>query len=130
MRCAPVRALAIDEAAAREEFENVVARFQNLSLEGLATSHDVAHPLLRLGGDADRRELAGAIEPRQVGRITLVVLPLDARTLRNERRRDHLTRVAPLAERAMKDIARATRFIATSQLALAREATEIAFELR
>lgn len=57
------------------------------------------------------------------------MLALDAQPFRNERRRD-LARVPPLAQRTVEDVSGATCFMATSELALAREALEIAFELR
>src|SRR5215213_8867414 len=111
MRRAPVGALAVDEPAPGEELEDVVARLEDLALERLAAANDVAHALLGLAGNADRRELAGAVEPGEVRRVALVVLPLGARPLRDERRRDHVARVTPLPQRSVQDVPGATGLV-------------------
>src|SRR6476661_2372485 len=111
MRRAPVRALAVDEPAPGEELEDVMARLENLALEGLAAAHDIAHPLLGLAGNANRGELAGAVEPGEVGRIALVVFPLDARPLWDERWRDHVARVPPLAQRSVQHVSSAAGLV-------------------
>ena len=46
----------VEEPAAREELENVVARLDHFSLQRLATPHDIADALLHLAGNPDRRE--------------------------------------------------------------------------
>ena len=73
----PVRAVAIDEAAAREELEDIVSRLQAFPLKRLAAAHEVAHPLLALGGNPYRREFPGAIQACQVDGVALVVFSLD-----------------------------------------------------
>jgi hypothetical protein len=45
---APVGAVAKDKPASREEFENVVARLEDLALKCFATADHVAHALLGL----------------------------------------------------------------------------------
>ena len=104
MRRPPVRTVAIDEAARGEELENVVSRFEHLALERLATTDDVANTFLGFARDANRRELAGAIQARQLGGIALVMLALDPRPFRDERGRDHVAGVAPVAERTVDDV--------------------------
>ena len=94
-----------DETPPRQKLEDVMPRLENLPLERLPASHDVAHSLIRLARDAHRDEFAGPIQPRQVGGIALVMLPVDARPLRDQRRRNHVARVPlmspdPLACRA------------------------------
>lgn len=50
---APVGAVAKDEAAAGEEYENVVARLEDLALERFPAAHDVADPLIGLARNPD-----------------------------------------------------------------------------
>jgi hypothetical protein len=49
--------------------------------------------------------------------------------LRDERRRDHLARIAPLGERPVQDVARAACLIARAQLAVTRHAVEPPLQL-
>ncbi len=84
MRRAPVGAVAKDESALRKEFEDVVPRLEDLALKRLPAAHDVTDPFVRFARDAHRDEFPGTVEPRQVGGITLVMLPVDARPLRNQ----------------------------------------------
>jgi hypothetical protein len=95
---APIRAVTEHEPAAGEECENVMARFQNLALKRVATSHDIAHAFLGLAWDVHRRQVTRAIQPRQLARIVRVMLPLSTGAFRNQRRRNHLAPIAPLAE--------------------------------
>ena len=78
IQCAPV---AIDEAAPRQELEDVVPGLEHFALERLAATHDIAHALFGFARHAHRRELPGAIQPRELRRIILVMFPLDARAL-------------------------------------------------
>src|SRR5258708_901998 len=112
MRLTPIGPLAIDEAAAREKLEDVVPRLHDFALHRLAAPHEIAHALFRLARNAHDRELPRAIEPRELPRIVLVVLALQAWLRRNERRRDHLAAMAPLAHCALQHVARAARFVA------------------
>ena len=96
-------------------------RLQDLALERLAAADHVAHALVGLARDAHRDQLAGAIEPRQIGGIAFVVLPVDPGPLRDQRGRDHVAGVSPFRERPMEHIARAARFIARVDLAVARD---------
>ena len=96
MRRAPVRAVAVDETTTGQKLQDVMARLENLALELFPTAHDVAHPLLGFGRNADGCELIGAIERRPLTRVALVVLALHPRSFRNERRCDHIAGVAPL----------------------------------
>ena len=130
MRRTPVRALAVDEPAAGEEFQDVVPRLEDLPLEGLAAADDVAHALLGLARNAHRGELAGPIEPRQLGGVIPIVLALDPGPLGNERRRDDVAGVPPLAHRPVNHIARPARLVAGAEFSLARRAIEPALELR
>jgi len=129
MRGAPVRPLAKYKATARQELEDVVTRFQNLSLERLATPDHVAHALLGFARNPHRGELPGTLEPRELTRIALVVLPLHARAFRDQRRRDDLAGVAPLTERAMEHVPGTARFITGAEFALAPEAIQEPFHL-
>jgi hypothetical protein len=106
------------KAAASEEFEDVMARLEDLALERLAAAHDVADAFVGFARNPDGDELAGAIEPRQVGRVALVMLALDAGPLRNERRGDDVARVSPLLQRSMQDVAGAAGFVAGVDLAV------------
>src|SRR5215218_8276491 len=127
---APVGALAVDEPAPGEELEDVVARLADLALEGLPAADDVAHALLGLGGNADRSELTGAVETGEVRGVALVVLPLHAGPLRDERGRDHVARVAPLAQRSVQDVPGAAGLVADAEPAVTRDAIEEPLELR
>jgi hypothetical protein len=118
-----------DEAAARQELEDVVPRLEDLPLEGLPTPHDVAHRLFGLGRNPDRREFAGPIEPRQGGGVIAIVLALHAGALRDERRSDDLARIAPLVQRAVQHVAGAARLAAHPELALRGGAREPPLEL-
>ena len=62
---------------------------------------------------------------RQLLRVIAIVLPLVAGLLRNERRRDDVTVVAPLRERPLQHVTRATRFVARADLARRGEARKI-----
>ena len=64
----------------------------------------------------------------QLLRVIPVMLPLVSRLLRNERRRDDVTVVAPLLERPLQHVASPTRFVARVDLAGVSEAREIATE--
>jgi hypothetical protein len=92
-----------------------MARREDLALNGLPAAHDIPHPFVGLARNADRDELSGAIEPGQVRGIPRVMLALHARPLRNERRGDHLARIAPLGERPVQDVARAARPVARAE---------------
>jgi hypothetical protein len=107
-----------------------VPRFEDLALEGLAAADDIAHPLLGFARDADCRQLAGAIEPRQVGRVELVVLPLDSGPFGDERRRDHVAGIPPLDEGAVQHVPGAARFVAGPEFAVPGNAIEPALEFR
>ena len=96
-------------------------RLEDLTLERFAAADHIAHPLVGLARNPHRDELARPREPRQVGRVALVVLAMHAGPLRDQRGRDHVARVAPLRERPMEHIARAARFIARVNLAVARD---------
>ena len=109
------------DGAPRQELEDVVPRLQDLALKRLPAAHDVADPFIRLARDAHRDQLAGAMEPRQVGRVARVVFPVDPGPLRDQRGRDHVAGVSPFRERPMEHIARAARFIARVDLAVARD---------
>jgi hypothetical protein len=124
VRRAPVRACPEHEAAAREEFQDVVAGLEDLALKGLAATHDVAHALVRFARNPHDHELAGAVEPGEIRRIALVVLALHAGPFGNQRRGDHLAGVAPLGQRAVQHIPGAARLITRAELAIARDAVE------
>lgn len=53
------------------------------------------------------------------------MLALRAGTLRDERRRDHLTRIAPFGERALQHVARTTGFITDAEVTLVSEVRHI-----
>lgn len=55
--------------------------------------HYVSDAFVRLARNPHRDELTGAIEPRQVGGIALVVFSPNPGALRNERWRDHVASV-------------------------------------
>ena len=69
-------------------------------------------------GDAHHRQLTGAIQARQFRRVVLVVFALHPRPLRNQRRRDHVTRITPLAHGAVEHIPRTTRLVTRAHLAV------------
>jgi hypothetical protein len=115
---APVRALAIHESAPGEELEDVVPGLENLPLECLSATDDVADPLLGFAEDADRGEFAATVEPGQLGGVVLVVLALDARPFGDERRGDDVTGIAPLVHRAVDHIAGATGLVAGVEFTL------------
>jgi len=52
----PVGALAIDEAAAPEELEDVVAGLDDLALKGLAAAHQVTDAFVDFARDVDEHE--------------------------------------------------------------------------
>jgi hypothetical protein len=85
VRGTPIGAVAKHEPAPREKLEEVVPRFEDLSLKRLATPHDVAHALLGFARDAHGRQFAGAVQSRELARVPLVVLALHAWPFRNQR---------------------------------------------
>lgn len=108
VRRAPIRSLAEHEAARRQELQDVVPGLEDLALEGLAgrlpciagrpaPADDVPHALVRLARNAHRHELARAIQPREVRRIAFIMFAMHARSLRDQRRCDHLARISPVA---------------------------------
>src|SRR5436190_7055548 len=86
VRCTPVRPLAEHEAAPREELEDVVARLEDLALEGLAAPHDIADALVRFAGTPDGHEFPGPIQAREIDGVAFVVLALDPRPLGDQQR--------------------------------------------
>src|SRR6185437_1603537 len=130
VRRAPVGALAEDEPASRQKFEDVVPGLEDLALEGLTAAHDVAHLLVRFARDAHGDEFTGAIEPRQVRGVSLVMLPVDARTLGDERRRDDFAGIAPLRHRPMEDVTRTACLIAGVDLPISGNTGDPLLELR
>jgi hypothetical protein len=124
---APPSDLAIEIIAA-EELQDVVPRLEDLPLERLSAPDDVTNPLLRFARDADRRELAGAVEPRQLGGVIPIVFALHAGPLRNERWGDDVARIAPLLHRAVQNVAGAAGLIAGVELTVRRCALEPALE--
>jgi hypothetical protein len=88
-------------------------------LKHLPAADHVAHTLLRVARNPDRRELTGAIEPRQVGRVARVVLALHARAFGNEGRRDDVAGIPPLLQRAVEHVARSARFVARPDVCIA-----------
>jgi hypothetical protein len=129
VRLRPVGALAVDEAAAGEELEQVVPALEQLALQGLAAAHDVAHALLGLARDADWRQVARAVVVGELRRVVPVVLALVAGLLRDERRRDHVAVVAPAGEQPMEHVSGAACLVAAPEGALAGEAVEVALQL-
>jgi hypothetical protein len=127
---APVGALPIDEAPASQELEDIVPGLEDLALKRLPATHDIPDPFLRFRRNAHGRELARAIEAGEIGRIALVVLPLDARPLGDERGGNDVAGVSPLAQRAMQHVAGAAGFVAGAEFPVARGAFEPALQLR
>jgi len=121
MRLPPRRAVAIDESAPGQELEGVVPALEHLALKRLAAPDYVAHPLLRLGRDPDRRELARPVEPRQLHGVVRVMLALPAGPGGDQRRRDHVAVVPPAGERAVHDRARAAGLVAGPNPVTARD---------
>ena len=120
VRRAPVGTLAIDEAAAREEFQDVVPRLENLALKRLATPHHIADALLRLARDAHRRELAG---------VPSIVFALHAGPFRDQRGRDHVAGVAPLSQRTVQNVPGAAGFVTGAKLTIAGQPVEKPLQL-
>jgi len=58
------------------------------------------------------------------------MLPLHPGPFRNERRRDHVARVAPFPHRPVDDITRATRFVARAEVSALSQPLEVSSELR
>jgi hypothetical protein len=58
------------------------------------------------------------------------VFPLYARPLGDERRRDHVAGVAPLAQRAVQDVPRAAGLVTNAEFPRTRGAMEEPLELR
>ena len=98
----PVRALAIDEAAAAHELEDVVAGFDDLALEGLAAADQVAHALVGLGGHLDEDETVVSEVTADLDGVTSVGFAALARALWDERRCRQFAGHTPLREGALE----------------------------
>ena len=79
VRGPPVDPSAIDEAASRQNLEDVVSRLHHVPLQRLATPHHIAHALLRFTRHANHRALARAIASRALTRVVLVMRALHSR---------------------------------------------------
>ena len=124
MELTPVRSGAIHKPAPRQKLEDIMTRFQNLALKGFAAAHDVADPFVRFARNTDHHELTGAIEAGQIRRVAFVMFALHARPFGNQRRRDHLTGIAPRRQGSMQDVPSATRLVARADLTLAGDGVE------
>src|SRR5262249_5571234 len=84
-----------DEPTPGKQFQQIVFRSQELPLEGLATADEIPDAFLRFARDSDWGEFPSAKQPSELDGIVPIVFPLDPRLRRNERRRNHLTRIPP-----------------------------------
>jgi hypothetical protein len=75
----PVRTFAEDEAPAAHELENVVARLDDLALEGLAAADEVADAFVGFGGDGDQDESVVAKVARDLDRVAAIGLAMFTR---------------------------------------------------
>ncbi|MDP9179240.1 MAG: hypothetical protein M3O61_16310 [Gemmatimonadota bacterium] len=107
-----------------------MTRPEDLLLECLSAAHDITYSLLGLGGNPNDDELAGTIETGQFCSIVFVMLPLDARPLRNEGWCDHVALVTPLLHRSMEHVSGTTGFVASANLAITRDAIEKPLQLK
>src|SRR5690606_23676696 len=96
VRPAPVGALAVDEATAGEELEDVVAALDQLPLQRLPAADDITYALLGLRRDADRGEVARAVVVGELGSVVPIVLALVPRLPGDEGGGDDVARVAPV----------------------------------
>jgi len=124
-----VRALAEDEAAPAHEFEDVVARLHDLTLEGLAAAHQVTDPLIGLGRNVDEHEPIVAEVARDLDGIAAIGLAMLARPARDERGGAELARHVPLRERALEHVAGPGCFVARAGLTVTLEPLEPAADL-
>src|SRR5258708_27441386 len=120
MRGAPVGRVARHKPTARQERQDVLPGLEDLALNDLATPHHVTHALLRHTWNTDDHELARARGARQIRRVALVVLALHARALRNQRRRNDPTRIAPFRDGPVQDISGTARLVARTELTVVR----------
>ena len=85
VRGAQIRAFAIDEAALGEKLQDVMPTLRDVTLKGLAATHDVVHALLGLAGNADHGELARPVEWCALDRVVCVMLARHTGLRRDER---------------------------------------------
>ena len=106
-----------------------MAGLENLPLKCGPTPHEIAHAFLGLGRHVHGGEFAGPEQPRELRRVVFVVLALDARPRRDQRRRNDCARDAPVRELALQDAPRARGVIARPQGGDRPEPLEVPAEL-
>jgi len=100
-----------------------------LALHGRPAAHQVARALFRFGRDGDHHELAVAVVAGQLFGVVAVVFALVPGPPGRERGGADVAVVAPALDRALQDVARATRLVHAAQLgAVAREPVEVALQ--
>ena len=85
-------------------------------LEMLAGVDEISQRLLLGGGDADGRELAGAVQPGEVPGVDSVGLDSLAGATRDQGRRDHIAADAEGGQQPIGVIAGGTGLVASDQL--------------
>ena len=125
----PMHAVAIYESAPTHELQDVVARFHDLALEGLAAANKVADPLVLLGGDVDKDEPMVAEVTGDLDGVAPISLAMFTRTTRNQRWGGQVAFDAPLGERALEHVASTRGLIADADAALGEQALEVAANL-
>jgi hypothetical protein len=86
---------------------------QKIGANVFATPQQIACGFFLLGWDVNDRQCLGAIENGQLRGIAAVRLHAIARTARNQRRRNDVTRHAPRGQEALQCKSAGSRFITT-----------------
>jgi hypothetical protein len=125
----PVRAFAVDEPAAAQELEDVVAGLDDLALEGLSAADQVADPLVVFGRNVDEDEAVVAEVAGDLDGITAIGLAVLTGSGRDERGSGELTRDAPVGESALKHVPCSGSFVAGAGRSFGGEALEVPAQL-
>jgi len=125
----PVVGLTEDEAPAAHELEDVVAALDDLALEGLAASDQVANALVLFGGDVDEDEAVIAEVAADLDGIAAVGLAALAGPAGNERGSGEVALDAPLEEGSLEDVAGTRGLVAGTHRALRLQPLEVATDL-
>jgi len=108
-------------ALAQQEAGQLLARLAQSAHRRQARAHEITDRLMGLVGNPNRRQLASAVQPGEVGRIPPVGLDAVTGLAWDQRRSDHDTLMAALAQLTLDAVAARPSPIAETQFATATQ---------